>query len=135
MMGIGSMLIRNCNDVAVYWSVTGDDGYGKKIFAEPYEIACRWEEMQQVIVDDKGNQLTSRAVVYTLQDVDEEGMLYHGLLEDLYDNGESEGDISNPMEIDSAYIIKRFRKVPSLHSTSEFLRTAYLTPSLSFGGF
>jgi hypothetical protein len=89
--------------------------------------------MNQIVSDDKGNQFTSRAVVYTVQDVDEEGMLCHGFLEDLYTDESSAGDVNNPSTIDEAYIIKRFRKTPSLHSTTEFLRTAYLTPSLSFG--
>jgi hypothetical protein len=126
-MGITSMLNRNCVQVAVYWANPHDDGYGGHTFDEPYEIFCRWEDLQEVLLDDKGVQLTSKAVVYVLQDVDEEGMLYLGSLEDLYVGDSSAGDVANPMTIEGVYTIKKFQKSPLLHSTSEFVRKVYLT--------
>jgi hypothetical protein len=74
--------------------------------------------------------------VFVTQDVQEEGMLYLGTLDDLYDlyAESSGGGIDDPMSIVGAYIIKRFQKTPTLDG-SGYLRKAYLTPSLSFGGF
>jgi hypothetical protein len=139
MTGISTLLTRQCKQVAVYWGNPVKDGQGGFTFAEPVEIYCRWEEMNQIVTDAKGNELTSRALVYTLQDVDEEGYLYLGTLENLYDSmpdaESSEGGLDKPQDIEGAYIIKRFQKVPALGSTTEFVRKAYLTPSLSFGGF
>jgi hypothetical protein len=138
MGGVDALLTRNCKQVAVYWGIPTKDGEGGFTFAEPVEVYCRWEDMNQIVADAKGNELTSRALVYLLQDVDEEGYLYLGTLEDLYDllNTESsEGDLPNPVTIQGAYIIKRFQKTPTLGSTTVFIRKAYLTPSLSFGGF
>jgi hypothetical protein len=134
-MSINSTITRSCVDTAVYWSAPVPDGYGGMTFAEPCEILCRWEAMDQIISDDKGNQLSSRAVVYTLQDIDEEGMLYKGTLDDLYVGDSSAGAVAHPSTIQGAYVVKRFQKTPSLGSTTEFLRKAFLTPSLSFGGF
>jgi hypothetical protein len=189
MSSITGLLARNCKQRAVYWGSPVEDGQGGKTFAAPVEIACRWEEMNQIVSDAKGSELTSRAVVYVLQDVDEEGFLYLGDLLDVtgYDTvyvlfdynsvqirkgvrggifvvdkaitplgfgtGAVEGvdwvtikgDVvstsvtvggsSAPKDKDGAYTIKRFQKIPALGSTTEFLRKAYLTPSLSFGGF
>lgn len=129
-MSIADTITKHCTQTCVYWGSPNEDGMGGKTFADPVEIACRWEEMNQVVSDAKGNLITSRALVFTLQDVDEEGMLYLGLLSDI--NSAEEGD---PMSIDKAYIIKRFAKTPALGSTTVFLRKSYLTPSLSFGGF
>jgi len=128
---------RSFSQRAVYWGSPQEDGYGGKTFADPIELACRWEDMHQIVTDNKGTEITSRALVFLPQDVDEEGYLYLGTLDDLYDmNSESSaGGIPNPATIDTAYIIKRFQKTPALGSTTVFLRTAYLTPSLSFGGF
>jgi hypothetical protein len=74
-------------------------------------------------------------LVFVNQDIDEEGYLYLGTLDELYDSAESSaGAIDDPKQIEGTYIIKRFQKTPSLDGTS-YLRKAYLTPSLSFGGF
>lgn len=123
------MIEANCKQIAVYWGSPNETGDGGKTFADPIEIDCRWEDIKQVVLDAKGNEITSRALIFVLQDVDEEGMLYLGILDDL-DSAEAE----DPMSIDTAYVIKRFQKTPSLDG-SGYLRKAYLTPSLSFGGF
>ena len=137
MMSIETMIKRTCNQTAVYWGSPVNDGYGGETFDDPVEISCRWEDMHQIVTDAKGNELTSRALVFVLQDVDEEGYLYLGTLESLYDDyagDSSAGGVNNPKIIEGAYIIKRFQKTPDLKGTG-FLRKAYLTPSLSFGGF
>lgn len=124
------MIAKHCTQTCVFWGSPQDDGEGGKTFAAPVQLSCRWEDMHQIITDAKGTEMTSRALVFLLQDVDEEGMLYLGTLADL-----NSADEENPMSVDGAYIIKRFQKTPSLGSTTDFLRKAYLTPSLSFGGF
>ena len=130
------MIARNCKQHCVYWGSPAEDGYGGKTFANAVEIDCRWEDMHQIVTDAKGVELTSRALVFLTQDVDEEGYLYLGTLDDLYDlAGESSGGgIDDPISIVGTYIIKRFQKTPSMDG-SGYLRKAYLTPSLSFGGF
>jgi hypothetical protein len=130
---IGKMLTQDC----VYWGSPVNDGEGGFTFANPVSLKCRWEEMRQIVTDAKGNEITSRALVFLTQDVVEEGMLYLGTLDDLYDlYGESSGGtLDSPKDITGTYIIKRFQKTPAFGSSTEFLRKAYLTPSLSFGGF
>jgi hypothetical protein len=137
-MNIEAVLNRLCVDICVYWGSPVNDGEGGFTFNEPKEIACRWENMDQIVSDKQGTEITSRAVVYVLEDLDEEGMLFLGTLDYLYDtyNTEnSEGALPHPKSMDKTYFIKRFQKTPSLGSTSDYLRKAYLTPSLSFGGF
>lgn len=187
-MSIIDVITDQCVQVAVYWGSPNEDGFGGKVFSDPVEILCRWEAMNQIVTDSKGVEFTSRAVVYCLQDLDEEGYLYLGTLQDLeglegiyteYTDGTTflrkgvrngifvvdkkltalgfDGvedtdwemltgvvvsteltplaDANAPISLEGAYIIKRFEKTPALGSTTEFLRKAYLTPSLSFGGF
>jgi len=131
------MIKRQCKQVCVYWGSPTEDGFGGKTFADPVEIYCRWEDMHQIVTDAKGAEITSRALVFVLQDVDEEGMLFLGTLETLYDDyatDSSAGGINSPETIEGAYVIKRFQKTPDLKGAG-YLRKAYLTPSLSFGGF
>jgi hypothetical protein len=138
-MGFEEVIARQYKQKCVYWGNPVNDGHGGFTFDNPIEINCRWEDMQQIVSDKYGNEITSRAVVYVPQDLDEEGMLYLGTLESLYeldgDSDSSSGGVDNPRDIDKTYIIKRFKKTPALGSTTNFLRAAFLTPSLSFGGF
>lgn len=130
-MGLQAIIERQYKQTTVYWGNPQSDGQGGFTFDDPVEIACRWEDIRQVVTDNKGNSVVSRAVIYVKQDLDEEGMIYLGTLSDF----DSTVDTGDPKSIDNTYIIKRFGKVPSLAIPTEFLRAAYLTPSLSFGGF
>ena len=135
-MGLQAILEKQYKQTAVYWGNPVSDGEGGFTFDNPVEILCRWEDIRQVVTDNKGNSVVSRAVIFIKQDLDEEGMIYLGTLENLYDLAESSAEaIDNPKDFANTYIIKRFGKVPSLQISTEFIRTAYLTPSLSFGGF
>jgi len=116
----------------VYWGSPQDDGYGGKVFANAKELAVRWEDKEQLIRQDDGIEISSRAIVYVLQDVDLEGMMYLGTLDDLYDISESSaGALSNPKEFDKTYVIKKFEKSPALGSTTDFVRKVWLTPLLT----
>jgi hypothetical protein len=117
---------------AVYWGAPTPDGYGGNTFAAPIEVVCRWEDKEQFLGSQVGGEVTgglmlSRSIVFVKQDVDEEGYLYLGTLDDLVLDS---NDYIDPKEVDKAYIIKRFEKSPAVGSTTEFLRKAFLTPFL-----
>lgn len=132
-MSINSLLTKHCKQTCVYWGSPLDDGEGGFTFATPVEILCRWEGKVQIVKDDdaKGGEIESVAIVYVLQDVDEQGYLYLGTLDDFEILGDSEEDSSggwyNPQAVQGAYKIKQFEKIPALSSTTEFVRRAYLT--------
>ena len=114
------MLTNVCQQTAVYWGTPVKDGYGAYTFATAVEILCRWEDKTGTFINNKGEQVFSKAEVYTLQDVDENGYLYLGDLDDLASNPD------DPMVEDNTFIIKRFDKSPALGSTTVFVRKAYL---------
>jgi hypothetical protein len=120
------MITKNCVQDCVYWSTPVEDGYGGKTYADPIELKVRWEDKEQWIRLDDGNQISSRAIVYVLQVVEVEGVMYLGTLADL-DSAEEE----DPMSIDGAYTIKKFEKSPVLGSTTQFAYKAWLTPLLT----
>jgi hypothetical protein len=132
-MSFTTLLNRTCKQVAVYWGSPQDDGYGGKVFANAKELAVRWEDKEQLIRQDDGIEISSRAIVYVLQDVDLEGMMYLGTLDDLYDIAleSSAGALDNPKEFDKTYVIKKFEKSPALGSTTDFVRKVWLTPLLT----
>lgn len=106
---------------AVYWGNPDPDGFGGCTFDDPVEIICRWDDVTKVISDGKGNVIISRAVVMVAQDVDEEGMLFLGTLDDL-DSGQED----NPKSVSGAFTIKQVNKIPAPASATEFFRKAYL---------
>ena len=124
-MGIEALIVRMCTQTAVYWGAPVADGYGGKTFDDPVEIDCRWENQVEKIswqgASKLGEEIVSRAQVFTTQDVDELGWLFLGDLDDL-----SSAEEADPMSVDGAYEIKRFDKTPAMRSTTEFSRVAYL---------
>ena len=126
-MSIETFIKQVCPQIAIYWPPLAEDGYGGKVFSDPKEIFCRWEEREQVLTDPNGTIIGSRAAVFVTEDVEEEGYLFLGTLDDLDDSEQdSSGVWYNPEEIIGAYMIKQFEKIPALGSTTEFIRKAYL---------
>ena len=124
-MGIEALIARMCTQTAVYWGSPVHDGYGGKTYADPVEISCRWEDRVEKIstisTSKLGEEIISKAQVFTTQDVEEMGWLFLGDLDDL--DSDEEAD---PMTVDGAYEIKRFDKTPAMRSTTEFSRVAYI---------
>jgi len=132
-MGIPNFLRQACVQTAVYWGNPVSDGYGGFTYDDPIEIECRWSNKQQLIYEANGTQLVSSANVHLLQDVDLEGLLYLGTIDDIEDLfGDSSEDSSgvwyDPKLIETGlYIIKKFLKTPALRSESQYTRKAILT--------
>ena len=115
-----SIITKMRKQTAVYWA-PGDrayDNFGQPLYANPVEIACRWEDVAVEFLDANGNTQISRSRVYVDQDVRLSGVLMLGPLDDVTYS-------SQPKQNENAWEIRRFDKLPTLKAT-EFLRTAYL---------
>ena len=127
-MGIADFVSRLCEQDAVYWGNPQDDGRGGFAYDDPVEIKCRWEDVNEVISmagdDRKSREIVSKAKVWVLQDVDEEGYLYLGTLDSSGALTSAEED--NPADVDKAYQIKLFEKTPEHRQSNKFIRKAYL---------
>lgn len=132
MSNIENVVKKFCVQTAVYWGNPVNDGYGGKTFDDPVELlpptnGVRWEETTQVITNNQGKEIVSKAKILLCQDVDEEGYLFLGTLDDLSDSsGDSSGAYYDPLQIEGAYEIKRFDKTPMVRKTNQFVRTVYL---------
>jgi hypothetical protein len=131
----------------VYWGNPVPDAQGNYTFDSPVEIFCRWEGHTEVISDGEGKDVISKARLLVTQDVDEGGYICLGTIATLgisidevitMDNTEytmDDTDITmdntgtgstDPHEVNGAWEIKRFDKIPMFRSTSVFVRIAYL---------
>lgn len=112
---------RKLNQTAVYWGNPVNSGRGGRTFDEPVEISVRWEQKQELFIDGIINQrISSRVVVYLMQDVVVGGFLYLGVLNDI-----SSAEEADPMTISNAFAIRNFESTPNLKATA-YLRKVWL---------
>ncbi|KKM06754.1 hypothetical protein LCGC14_1740830 [marine sediment metagenome] len=97
-------------DTAVYWGPETSLRFdGTPVFSDPVEIGCFWVNAAETFTDDNGKEFISTASVYVVLDLVQEGMLFHGVLDDL-----STAQKADPRTVHAAYFIKVFEKTPSL---------------------
>ncbi len=109
-------------DLAVYWPVSGTLSEGTVAYEIPVEIKVVWREDQRIVKDFYEKEFISRANIYTGDvDLQEQGMLYHGVLADLTTAQESD-----PRLFAEAYEIRRIMKVPSLAFSNKYMRKSYI---------
>lgn len=118
MSSIEKMIKRNCKQMAVYWAPAGKDVYGGISFNNPVEVKCRWEDKQQLVKDNDGNEILSNAQVFVLKDLQEQGYLFLGRLTDLTN--------TDPREVNEAWEIKKKDKSPAMDSVRKFVKVVYL---------
>lgn len=121
-MSISQMLIRTFNQTAVYWGSPVEDGSGGKTYATPVEIKCRWEDRQIVVSEEDGKEISSSSQVFTTEDLEEQGYLFLGTLDDL-----TVENRIDPKLVNKAYEIARVSAVPAVGSTTVFVKKVYLS--------
>lgn len=93
----------------MYWGSPNATEDGSLSLATPVEINCMWHDTSEVFKDKNGKEKVSRAKVFVTQDIDDEGILYHGRLDDL-----TAAQKSNPLILNTAFEIAAINKVPQL---------------------
>jgi len=88
-----------------YWAKSGTDKYGKLTFAAPTSLGGRWEDVNELFIDPKGEEQTSRANIYVYSEVELEGYLYLGA-----------SVAMDPTTLDGAWQIRSARSMPDLRN-------------------
>lgn len=83
----------------------GEDVYGKRTFAPPASLACRWEEKAELFMNRFGEEVTSKSKVFLDTSVMLEGYLFLGT-----------STASSPLEVDGAYEIRGLQQIPDLRN-------------------
>ena len=118
-MGISTFIKSITKQTAVYWGNPISDGMGGYTYDSPIEIKVRWDEKVRIITDPAGREITTVASVMLSEDLDIEGYLYLGTLNDLE-------SAPIPSRVLEARIIMARDKISMIKSTTEFVRTVYL---------
>lgn len=114
-----SVLIDQLQQTAVLWTNPVLDGFGGRTFDDGIEIACRWENRQELFVDAQGRQVLSRAVVFVDRDIAVHDFLFLGELSDLA-SGEDQ-----PFTNTNAFEVRAYKSIPSLKA-DRHVRTVWL---------
>lgn len=125
-MGIIQFVKKVCVQTAVYWDAPVPDGYGGMLFDYPREIKCRWEDKRRLFRATNGNEFETKAEILVTEDVVLQGWMYLGSLDDISSSEDSSGTEINPMDVEGAYEIVAFDKIPLYRSTTKFVRTVFL---------
>lgn len=108
---------NNLKQTAVYWGSPTKDGYGNYTYADPIEIPCRWVDKTEVLIGPNGEELVSHARAQVKQDVDENGLLFLGNLDDL-----TAAEEADPTTVANARRILKFYKTPTINGRNYFRR-------------
>ncbi len=99
---------------ATYWAKGASDGFGGYTFVAPVSLDVRWEEKNELVINDKGEQVVSHARVFVDRDLDMEGYLLLGA-----------STTADPRTVDGTYRILEIRKTPGLDGVT-FERKVFL---------
>lgn len=66
------------NQSALWYHKTGQDAYGKHIYAEPIDIHCRFEGGMKLIKDKTGKDAVSQGTFYTKELIGLDDKLEYG---------------------------------------------------------
>ena len=114
-----SIITRMLKQTAVYWAPLTPDGLGGWTYDEPVDVDCRWEGESELEITADGQQLMTKAKVFVGQDVEENGWLWLGAVDDLDSSG------VDPLTVAGAGRIIKFQAIPNFKAT-ETLRIVRL---------
>ncbi len=112
-----SFITRLRKQKAVYWRRTQVDRFGKSVFAEPVEIPCRWDDINEEFLNVKGEKQSSKSLVYVGVEMKPGDRLMVG--------GLASDTPIDPLNTTESFEVRRFDKIPNIKAT-EFLHVAYL---------
>lgn len=101
-------IFRLLKQTAVYWGTPTENGTGGFTYAAAVEITCRWEDHNEVLLKADGDTIVASSVVYSTTDLQEQGYLFLGTLDDL------DSDTSDPLSIDNCKQIQRRSAIASV---------------------
>lgn len=111
---MGNLFTRNLRQDVTYWP-TSDLQFGGFTFGTPVLTKGRWEERAELVRRPDGEEVTSRAVIHVMDDIDVGDYIALGDF----------SDISDPTTLTDAFRVMQFQKSPDLRGVL-FHRKAFI---------
>lgn len=103
-------LLSKLNQTCTYWAPSALDTYGKRSYATPQQVHCRWEDKGELFIGRNGQELTSKSKVFFSIPVSIEGYLLLGTSTE-----------SDPESLEGSHEIRAVYSTPDLQA----LQTLY----------
>jgi len=102
---------------AIYWAYLGESGLATETYSEPVELACRWTERSEMIINDFGEEIVSKAMVYLPIDAVHGSYLKLGTIDSATPD--------DPTSETGAWKVITTSNMPNIKAT-EYLKKAFL---------
>ena len=120
-MGFARFLEKIRKQDAICWERIGMDYNGDEVFNDPIEIKVRWENVEELFVNEQGEEGRSQALVYMGFMPSSGSWLYLGTIAEATGSGIP----SSPVGLQGAFPIKKREAVPDIKNKAT-LFLAYL---------
>jgi hypothetical protein len=107
-------VIRGLNQKVTYWAPSGSSQFGGTNYSGPIVLNGRWEDSMENVITPAGQEIVSRAKIYTDTPIKDTGFVYPGV-----------SDASTPQGVSGAYEIRTVASIPDLRNLKR-LWTAYI---------
>lgn len=104
---------RNLRQALTYWPKTGTNEFGKPVFDSPVLLPCRWEDINERVIDKHGAEIVAKARIFTAEPMNPEGWVIQG----------DSSLIMDPLTLADAEEIRQAKAVPDLRN----LKTLHTT--------
>lgn len=74
---------KHMRETITYWPPVGDNEFGDTLYGPPESRKCRWQDVAVLFRSNEGREEISSAVVYLSAPVENKGMLFRGVSEEL----------------------------------------------------
>lgn len=108
-MNSTTAILRLLKQTAVYWGSPIPNGTGGFTYSDPVEVVCRWEDKKETILTNEGDTIISNSMILSITNMDEQGYLYLGELDDL-----NSTDV--PFDLEDCRQIVMKHKVPTVNA-------------------
>jgi hypothetical protein len=110
----------------VYWPPLGiNEVSGQRTYGTPIELRVRWEDVEEIFIDSGGRERRSMSKCYPGDDLEEEGILWPGNLEEGILETLPIGASANPKLAFGSRKIQKFEKIPTIEA-DDFYRCAWM---------
>jgi hypothetical protein len=108
-------------DTAVRWTGQTTDAAAKETFPDAAEIACMWEDRNETFQDDSGEEIVSRARIYTDVVLEVGDWVFLGKLTDL-----ASGASTQPADEENSFQVKGKERNPDPSGEGDVLLAWFL---------
>jgi len=94
---------RILKEFCVIWGSPEPDGFGGSTFSNPVQAKCRWDDVTEVVIDPKGQDINSNATIYLETPVTVQSYIMRGPIDSNTPNNPTDYPGAFPVRLVNSY--------------------------------